>query len=118
MLPSPSVSLKSAVSGLSKRKQVTLSTEKKSVNRKSVTNNEKDKENVEEKEVLTVSTIKLTKQKNTKNQPAVNMINLRKPESNKKEENVWKDLLSCRHSNKFKHIEEHNRFDYVGLMEE
>ena len=29
-----------------------------------------------------------------------------------------KDLLSVRHSNKLKHIEEHHHFDYIGLMEE
>ena len=94
MAPYPSVSLKSDALGPQKRKQVNLFTEKKSVPRKSVVNNEEDKENIEEEEVLAVPTIKPNKQKHKKKQPAVNRTNLRKQESNKKEAKVWKDLLS------------------------
>ena len=94
MAPYPSVSLKSDVSGRQNRKQVDLSTEKTSVLRKSVINNEEDKESIEEEEVLAVPTIKPNKQKHKKKQPAVKRTNLRKPESNKKEAKVWKDLLS------------------------
>ena len=61
---------------------------------------EEDKDNIEEEEALTVPTIKPNKQKRTNKQPAVNVLNLRKRESDKKEANVWKDVLSGQHSNK------------------
>ena len=94
MVHCPSLSLKTSPLGPLKRKQVTLSTEKKSVCSKSVINDERDKVNIEKEDVLTVSTIKPNKQKYAKKQPTVNMINLRKLESNKKEAIFWKDFLS------------------------
>ena len=83
-----------------------------------VINNEEDAENIEEGEALTVPIIKPNNQKHTKKKLAVNRINLRKPESNKKKANVQKYILLGQHRNKCNHIEEYRRFDYISLMEE
>ena len=48
----------------------------------------------------------------------MNRINLRNPESNKKEAKVWKDFLSGQNVSECKHVEEHRRFDYFGLRQE
>ena len=117
-MPSPSVSLKEAASEVPKRKQVTLSTEKKSVQRKSVVRNEEDEDNIEEEEALAVPEIKPIKQKYTKKQPVASRVGLRKRESGKKEEKVWKCLLPGQNGSKCKRIEEYRHFDHTISTEE
>ena len=66
MVPSTLVSLKEAALGPPKRKQVALSTENSYVHKKSIVNDEEEKDHAEKEEALAMPTIKPNKQKHAK----------------------------------------------------